>query len=208
MSAWQDVGQGHRVQVLAGGVVLWEHLAPALDRKTGRSTALDLIDAELVALTDQADHDALMILMPPQEGKPVIGSAMILMGDGSRKRLSDVRPGDMVITHRGRPRRVTAVHKQGLLPIVKITTHAGRVIRAAADHPFLTPDGWTDAGKLAPGDVLAVIRSPATSPAGYGAAPLTGEAARLLGYFVGDGNTTASAANLNAVITCVDPEET
>ncbi len=29
MSAWQDVGQGHRVQVLAGGVVLWEHLTPA-----------------------------------------------------------------------------------------------------------------------------------------------------------------------------------
>lgn len=25
MSLWTDVGSGHRVQVLAGGVVLWEH---------------------------------------------------------------------------------------------------------------------------------------------------------------------------------------
>ena len=28
MSAWTDVGSGHRVQVLEGGIVLWEHDCP------------------------------------------------------------------------------------------------------------------------------------------------------------------------------------
>jgi hypothetical protein len=28
MSAWTEVGSGHRVQVLAGGGVLWEHDCP------------------------------------------------------------------------------------------------------------------------------------------------------------------------------------
>src|SRR2546430_9654967 len=44
-------------------------LARHLDPRTGQSPALELIDAELAALTDQDDHDGLMIFMPPQEGK-------------------------------------------------------------------------------------------------------------------------------------------
>lgn len=44
-------------------------LARDLDPKTGTSAALDLIDAELVNLLDDDEHDALMIFMPPQEGK-------------------------------------------------------------------------------------------------------------------------------------------
>lgn len=45
-------------------------LARVLDPKTRQSAALDLIDCALVELTDNVtDHDALKILMPPQEGK-------------------------------------------------------------------------------------------------------------------------------------------
>jgi predicted phage terminase large subunit-like protein len=44
-------------------------MARKLDSKTVSSAALDLIDAELVALTDDPDTDALMIFLPPQEGK-------------------------------------------------------------------------------------------------------------------------------------------
>jgi hypothetical protein len=192
-------------------------LAAVLDPGTRQSPALRLIDQELAALADhKVPADALAVFMAPQEGKPVIISAMVLMSDGSRKKLGDIRVGDAVISHRGIPQIVERVHEQGDLPIVKITTHAGRVIRAAADHPFLTPDGWVEAGKLTPGtgggvgsgrvdgDVLAILRAPSTAYGGE----LSGEAARLLGYLIGDGNTTQSAANLNAAITCVDPVET
>ncbi len=177
-------------------------LATAVEPSTVQTPALDIVDDALVwAYTTPGAR--LLISMPPQEGKPLIVSTMILMGDGSRKPLADVRRGDYVISHSGRPCRVTAVHEQGKLPIVKITTHAGRVIRAATDHPFLTAGGWVNAGDLTPGDALAVVHAPATTAT----AALPAEAARLLGYFVGDGNTTASAANLNAAITCVDGRE-
>lgn len=44
-------------------------LSRHLDIKTGQSAALELIDAELRALVDTDDYDALMLFMPPQEGK-------------------------------------------------------------------------------------------------------------------------------------------
>lgn len=46
------------------------HLAKRLDTKNYSSPALDLIDQELTDLIDPAaDHDALMVFLPPQEGK-------------------------------------------------------------------------------------------------------------------------------------------
>lgn len=44
-------------------------MAAALDSKHRQTTALDLIDSELVALFDGDEHDRLMVFMPPQEGK-------------------------------------------------------------------------------------------------------------------------------------------
>ncbi len=170
-----------------------------LDPTTVQTPALDLLDRKLAAVAG-GHIQRLIWSMPPQEGKPVILDAMILMGDGSRRRLEDVEVGDAVITHRGRPRTVTAVHEQGNLPVVKITTHAGRIVTTALDHPFLTPSGWVNAGDLTKGDVLAVVSTPRTNSTDT----LTPEAARLLGYFIGDGNTTASTSNLNAAITSVD----
>lgn len=128
---------------------------------------------------------------------------MVLMGDGSRKPLREIQVGDTVVTHRGRPRTVTAVHEQGILPVVTITTHAGRIVTAALDHPFLTPSEWVNAGNLSVGDTLAVVPSPQT----IAVATLTPEAARLMGYFIGDGNTMASITSLAAAITCFDETE-
>lgn len=46
------------------------HLASRLDAKTATSPALDLIDQSLTALMDPAsDFNALMVFLPPQEGK-------------------------------------------------------------------------------------------------------------------------------------------
>jgi len=45
-------------------------MAMALDRKTGTSPALEVINAALVELMEpDSPHDALMVFMPPQEGK-------------------------------------------------------------------------------------------------------------------------------------------
>jgi predicted phage terminase large subunit-like protein len=44
-------------------------LARHLDPRTNRTDALDLIDRSLVELAEATDHDALMVMIPPQEGK-------------------------------------------------------------------------------------------------------------------------------------------
>lgn len=120
------------------------------------------------------------------------------MGDGSRKRLGDICVGDEVVTHLGAERLVEAVHDQGEIETVRITTAAGRVVVAAPDHPFLTPHGWIEAGKLERLDTLACVE-----PKGIGERRFPLEAYRLAGYFIGDGSTSHNGA----MITCFDELE-
>jgi predicted phage terminase large subunit-like protein len=97
-----------------------------------------------------------MISLPPGGMKPLEENTLVTMGDGSLKALRDVRVGDYVITHKRRPRKVEAVHRQGKLDIIEITTEKGRKILSAPDHPFLTPEGWLKAEELTVEKSLAV----------------------------------------------------
>jgi predicted phage terminase large subunit-like protein len=139
---------------------------------------------------------------PPQFGKPCYNKCMILMHDGSRKALQDVQIGDMVISHTGMPRRVSAVHVQGDLECVEITTRSGRQTIAALDHPFLTPEGWVKAGDLLPFQTLANVSEPKCyDPTSLGDAQF-----ELAGYFIGDGATgPAGQSSIHANITSNDP---
>jgi predicted phage terminase large subunit-like protein len=163
---------------------------------------IDAICEHLEAVTF-GDLRRLVICVPPGSTKPVDAEALILMGDGSRKRLAEVVVGDEVITHLGRPRRVNNVYEQGPLATVRIETDCGRVVHAAPDHPFLTPQGWTEAGRLTTNDVVASVGRPQTMA--RSARPL--EEFRLAGYVIGDGNTSAAdqAKSCAANITCLDP---
>lgn len=140
----------------------------------------------------------LIVNIPPRYMKPVEDSSLVLMADGRRVPLRDIKVGDQVITHTGRAQKVTAVHIQGELDCLRIEA-AGRKVLAALDHPFLTPKGWVQAQHLQPEDFLASVVPelqllPDSRPV---------EEFRLMGYFIGDGSTTGNAAN----ITCADPEE-
>jgi predicted phage terminase large subunit-like protein len=128
----------------------------------------------------------LLITMPPRHGKPVFNGTMVLTAEGVRKEIAELVPGDRVITHLGRSRQVLALIPQGELPCVLIRTVSGREVTAALDHPFLTPEGWVNAGDLVPGMTLANVSEPATC-AGEPDRPL--EEFRLAGYFIGDGST-------------------
>jgi predicted phage terminase large subunit-like protein len=97
----------------------------------------------------------LVVNIPPGCMKPVWEGEMVVTSRGPVP-LRDVRVGDLVLTHRGRFRKVTAVHEQGQLPTVVIRTNNGRAVRAAPDHPFLTPRGWVNAGDLTINDYVGV----------------------------------------------------
>ena len=116
--------------------------------------AMEAVAEHLEAVAD-GDIKRLIINIPPRCSKPVIGSALIMTHRGLVP-LCEVVVGDHVWTHRSRLRRVEAVHQQGVLPVLRITTKRGRQVRAAADHPFLTADGWKNLGAVTKEDVVAI----------------------------------------------------
>jgi predicted phage terminase large subunit-like protein len=179
-----------------------ESLVAYVERTTGLTLDLwqHIICHRLQALRHQRGQ-RLLIHGPPQYGKPCYNACMILMHDGSYKRLEEVRVGDYVVTHFGRSRLVTAVHIQGDLECVEIETRNGRKTTAALDHPFLTPEGWVEAGKLVPGQVLANVSAPDCG----GTSERSDAEFELLGYFVGDGTVGTAGASIHANITSNDP---
>ncbi|NUM47601.1 MAG: DNA polymerase III subunit alpha, partial [Anaerolineales bacterium] len=54
--------------------------------------------------------------------------------------------------------RVSAVMDNGTKPVYRLTTALGRTIKATANHPFYTFDGWRILDELHEGDLLAVPR--------------------------------------------------
>ena len=85
----------------------------------------------------------------------------VLMADGSRKAIEDVRVGDLVLatdprTGESGPHRVTRlITSAGTKRLVKLTV-AGRATISTANHPYYLVDEhrWAKASELRPGDRL------------------------------------------------------
>ena len=166
----------------------WHVLEPATPLKWG--WALDAICLHLEAVT-HGQINRLLMNVPPG---PMRHDSLVETGRGIIN-LSDIKIGDTVLTHKGRYRRVEGVHNQGILPILKIITHSGRETYAAPTHPYLTPNGWIEAGKLKVGDILGVINRHEERDC---PTPLSCEEARFLGYIVGDGAVTHAPSFVNS----------
>jgi intein/homing endonuclease len=77
------------------------------------------------------------------------------------------------------------VVESGKRELFSVVSEDNYSVKATANHPFLTPDGWRRLDSLKPGDLVAVTGNlPANGLSG-----LSCDQARLLGYFVGDGCT-------------------
>ena len=53
-------------------------------------------------------------------------------------------------------RHLTHVFSTGRKQVFQLTTASGKTIRATANHPFLTYDGFRPLGELVPGDRIGV----------------------------------------------------
>ena len=166
---------------------------------------------DIVERFESGKSKRVAVSIPPQHGKPCLETDIVLMGDGSRKQLKDVQVNDYVITKYGRPREVKAVHKQGELECVTLKTKSGRKVTAALDHPMLTPGGWVNAGDIKIGmsliNVVPDTFSDNLKPTEYELC-----AARLAGYFVGDGacgeyDNGRGYTSTSSIITVVDDVE-
>ncbi|MGY1681350.1 replicative DNA helicase [Geodermatophilus sp. SYSU D01176] len=82
-------------------------------------------------------------------------------------------------------RHLTHVFSTGRKPVLQLTTSSGKTIRATANHPFLTYDGFRPLGELAPGDRIAVPRH---VPAPDRMTVWEDEKVVLLAHLIGDGS--------------------
>jgi predicted phage terminase large subunit-like protein len=144
------------------------------------------------------DLDRFILNCPPGHAKPVHVDTPVLMGDGTFKKIKDVKVGEDVITHTGKKRAVLAVHEQGVLPLLKITTEKGRIVYAAPDHPFMVGDDFINAERLRPGMNLKIVGQPVDA---YNAHTDTSgeeqDAFTLAAYCAAFGGHTTSTATLD-----------
>ena len=79
----------------------------------------------------------------------VIGDTLVRTSRGLR-RVEEIRPGDIVWTHRGRWRCVTAFLYQGVRPTYSVHLDNGHVLTCTADHRLLLSDGsWVTVEEIA-----------------------------------------------------------
>jgi DNA polymerase-3 subunit alpha len=114
--------------------------------------------------------------------KCLTGDTLIEMTDGSRKRIVDVRGGDVVLTKDG-PFRALGVRPSGVRRVGRLRLANGMSLRCTADHPVFTQRGWVNAGEVEPDDFVAVARE---LPCGTETVPDHRPA--LLGYALSEGS--------------------
>jgi DNA polymerase-3 subunit alpha len=113
--------------------------------------------------------------------KCLSGDACIEMADGSRKRITDIRDGDVVVTKDG-PAAARAVTPSGIRTVGDLRLANGMRLRCTPDHPVFTQRGWTNAEDLTDRDFVAVVRR---LPCGTTVVPEHLPA--LLGYALSEG---------------------
>lgn len=160
----------------------WKYIDPA---PFTDGWVIDALAEHLEAVAD-GDIRRLLINIPPRHSKPVATFEMISTQEFGLIPLRDVVPGMHVLTHKNRFRRVLAVHQQGVLPTLRLTTRKGRTVVAAGDHPFYTTDSWRELQHIRSDDRVGVV--PQSDRLTSGRPTMSPETARLLGYLVGDGS--------------------
>ncbi|MBI2175610.1 MAG: replicative DNA helicase [Parcubacteria group bacterium] len=100
---------------------------------------------------------------------------------------------------------MTKVFYSGKKQVYRLTTQSGRSIKASANHPFLTLNGWCRLDTLVPGKHIAI---PRTLPIKHPSNPRQKDELVLLAHLIGDGcilpkqpyhYTSASKTNLKTV---------
>lgn len=94
-------------------------------------------------------------------GKCVVGDTEITMADGSKKKISDLKQGELIVAYDEKSnsyvkRKVRRVVSNGKRMVVRVSTE-NRHIRCTVNHPFLTSGTWTKAERLTPRSSLTIF---------------------------------------------------
>jgi DNA polymerase-3 subunit alpha len=114
--------------------------------------------------------------------KCLVGETQIELADGTRKPITDIRAGDLVVTKDG-VFSSRDVRPSGIRPVGRLVLANGMVLRCTPDHPVFTQRGWVDANDVAADDFVAVARE---LPCGSQA--VAPHFPALLGYALSEGS--------------------
>lgn len=79
----------------------------------------------------------------------VVKGQKVLMSDGSKKSIEDIKIGDKVLSKALQSRVVCGTHKSVRDDVIKVVLNNGKSILCTKDHMFLTDNGeWVEASQL------------------------------------------------------------
>lgn len=104
-----------------------------------------------LGLVEQADEGGVLHCNYQQVGTNCMPAGQLVLTSRGYKPVENVRVGDFVLTHEGRPRAVTQAGLSGSAPIYRVCLRSGIELRTTADHAYRTPDGWVAPSKLTVG---------------------------------------------------------
>lgn len=131
---------------------------------------------------------ALVLKSGRQCSKTGKGENMVLLSNGLRKRLKDIKVGDLIISmgrdFRSTPKKIINTVDAGNKNCYRIRTRLGAVVEVAETHPFLKlSNNWTIASDLKAGDRIATFRKCGK----FGTHKVPYERLILTPYMIGDG---------------------
>jgi DNA polymerase-3 subunit alpha len=94
--------------------------------------------------------------------KCLTADTWIEMADGTRKPITAIRDGDVVMTKDG-PHRAKAVRPSGMRQVGRLALANGLAVRCTPDHPIFTDRGWVNAADIVAGDRVAVLDAAAAA---------------------------------------------
>ena len=101
-------------------------------------------------VTFDAGHDEMVMVRDIPMYSLCVPSTQTVNGVGGQKPARDVKPGDelwTLVNGRVRPTKVVRVQARKTRELVEVRTEEG-TFRVTPDHPFATPQGWTEAKDL------------------------------------------------------------
>jgi GTP cyclohydrolase I len=114
------------------------------------TTGLREDPSEVLRVVFEEGHDEMVMVRDIPMYSFCVPSSQLVDAVGGQKRARDVRVGNELWTlqeGRVQPTRVTAIQSLTVRELVEVRTGKG-IVKVTPDHPFATPDGWTEAKDL------------------------------------------------------------
>ena len=135
-------------------------------------------------------------------GKCLDGETLVLMSDGSQKRVAEIQVGDRIQSHnletgRIEEDRVSRVWATGTKPCISLRTRTSKHVIVTREHRMLSFDGWKEAGDIGLYDRIASPRNTRID----GKEGHSDEEVRFLAYLIAEGGLNGGST----VFTNADP---